>query len=247
LIVKRYENIGGCMSHLLCPLCGSSKPISRYDPKIYDLDLTVVQYSGKGRGRGFEKINEESVLGDDYFSPLTADRVLDLTKMFLDEKTLTKEKVFNKLNITNDEYNINLISSIDFSNVKQKVEHVQNIPSLNFSSADIELRKIKNQIKKENYIIKYLEQISNKCESKLILENGQLMIEIYKIDVYTRMFLTTEFSSLDVANKKMILDRVKTEDNEIKDFLYYLEIMPTKITLADFLLDLDLSQTFPVF
>jgi hypothetical protein len=212
LIVKRYENIGGCMSHLLCPLCGSSKPISRYDPKIYDLDLTVVQYSGKGRGRGFEKINEESVLGDDYFSPLTADRVLDLTKMFLDEKTLTKEKVFNKLNITNDEYNINLISSIDFSNVKQKVEHVQNIPSLNFSSADIELRKIKNQIKKENYIIKYLEQISNKCESKLIL-----------------------------------LDRVKTEDNEIKDFLYYLEIMPTKITLADFLLDLDLSQTFPVF
>ena len=70
------------MTHILCPLCGWNRSIKNYDPSNYERDLIFKVMKGKGRGKGFETIDEHSVLGDDVYSPIFARRVLDLLKMF---------------------------------------------------------------------------------------------------------------------------------------------------------------------
>ena len=72
------------MSHLLCPLCGKYAPLSTLDPDRLDLDLRVVSFVGLGRGRGFSKTDEHSILGDGEHSPRIARRVAELCRMFLE-------------------------------------------------------------------------------------------------------------------------------------------------------------------
>jgi hypothetical protein len=87
------------MSHLRCPLCGKNAPLSTFNPSELDSDLSVARFSGLGRGRGFAKVAEYSVLGDDELSPIVADRALALCKMFLDAGTLTAESIIDGLGL----------------------------------------------------------------------------------------------------------------------------------------------------
>jgi hypothetical protein len=87
------------MSHLRCPLCGKNAPLSTFNPSELDSDLTVASFSGLGRARGFAKVDEYSVLGDDELSPIVADRALALCKMFLDAGTLTPESIIDGLGL----------------------------------------------------------------------------------------------------------------------------------------------------
>lgn len=70
------------MSHLACPLCGLNAPLSILDPSKLDLDLTLKEFKGLGRGKGFESLPPISVLGDDKYTPMIFNRIADLCTMF---------------------------------------------------------------------------------------------------------------------------------------------------------------------
>jgi hypothetical protein len=68
------------------------------NPDNLDLDLKVVSFRGLGRGKGFEKAEEHSVLGDEEISPIIARRTLQLCLMFIKEGLLKSVDVIEALN-----------------------------------------------------------------------------------------------------------------------------------------------------
>ena len=88
------------MTNLVCPLCGRRVNLESFDPTGYDLDITAVEVTGLGRGRGFKEVSSSSILvpGDPTVE-LIKNRILDLSKMLLDRKCLTPIEVFSTLKI----------------------------------------------------------------------------------------------------------------------------------------------------
>jgi hypothetical protein len=93
------------MSHLLCPLCGKYAPLSTLNPENLELDLKVASFRGKGKGKGFAKAEEHSVLGDDEISPMIARRTLQLTRMFINAGVLKIEYVIEALSMEKNKDN----------------------------------------------------------------------------------------------------------------------------------------------
>ncbi|MCK4952930.1 hypothetical protein KAS14_04030 [Candidatus Bathyarchaeota archaeon] len=77
------------MSMIVCPLCGKSNVLERFNPSDYELDIYVYEVHGLGRGRGFRSGPRRSILGDDEITPLIKNRVLDLVQMLIDNNYLT--------------------------------------------------------------------------------------------------------------------------------------------------------------
>jgi len=88
------------MTNLVCPLCGRRVNLKSFDPTFYDLDITAVEVTGLGRGRGFREVSNSSILvpGDPTVE-LIKNRILDLSKMLLDSKCLKPIEVFSTLKI----------------------------------------------------------------------------------------------------------------------------------------------------
>lgn len=55
------------MSHIVCPMCGLSVPMSKFWDTIDDPieDIEAVSFIGLGRGRGFEKTDAYSILKEE--------------------------------------------------------------------------------------------------------------------------------------------------------------------------------------
>ena len=79
------------MSHIVCPLCGLSVPLSKFWQTIGNTieDIETVSFTGLGRGRGFEKSEAYSVLDDKEICDAVAVRcyaILDLLEKLEDEE-----------------------------------------------------------------------------------------------------------------------------------------------------------------
>ena len=58
-------------------MCGKDSAFSTFNPQDMDRDIYVRQTYGLGKG-GFSYGPDESVLGDDFFTPKVMDRCIDL-------------------------------------------------------------------------------------------------------------------------------------------------------------------------
>ena len=60
-----------------CPICGLQRGIKKFDPSDSDLDITVIQLRGLGKGKGFEIVDEYSILSGEHpeLLELISDRV----------------------------------------------------------------------------------------------------------------------------------------------------------------------------
>jgi signal transduction histidine kinase len=90
---------GNSMSMLMCPLCGKSTSVGRFDPSAFDDDIYVQTVRGLGRGRGFEVVSKSSILEDDAVIPLITDRILDITRMLLRCGRLNPAEVLSRLDL----------------------------------------------------------------------------------------------------------------------------------------------------
>lgn len=65
------------MSLWICPLCGKQVSIKHYDPTDFVNDILIIQLRGLGRGKGFEEVEEYSLLdgSDPELLDLISDRV----------------------------------------------------------------------------------------------------------------------------------------------------------------------------
>jgi hypothetical protein len=90
------------MSHLVCPLCGKYAALSKLNPDLLDLDIKVVSFRGLGRGRGFDIGEPYSILGDDEYTPIIADKIEKLYNMLIDQKILLKTVDDLTINLMNE-------------------------------------------------------------------------------------------------------------------------------------------------
>ncbi len=78
------------MSHISCMLCGLQRPVSNYDPSNYDNELYLITKRSKGYRGGFDN-DFEPILGDDVYTPLIKNRILEIVRAFK-EKGIISEK-----------------------------------------------------------------------------------------------------------------------------------------------------------
>ena len=76
------------MSHVVCPMCGLSVPLSKFWETVYDEidDIEAVSFRGLGRGRGFEKTEAYSVLDDTELCEAVASRCHSILELLEDEE-----------------------------------------------------------------------------------------------------------------------------------------------------------------
>lgn len=76
-------------------LCGLQRPVSNYDPSNYDNELYLISKRSKGYRGGFDD-DFEPILGDDVYTPLIKNRILEIIKAFK-EKGIISEKELAEL------------------------------------------------------------------------------------------------------------------------------------------------------
>ena len=88
------------MSFIVCPVCGKNSSVNRFNPSSLDLDVYVRSSRGLGRGRGFSWTPLSSILakGDPDVEAIK-DRVLELSRLFIETDVLTQQEVLSFLKI----------------------------------------------------------------------------------------------------------------------------------------------------
>jgi hypothetical protein len=93
------------MSLLICPLCGKSSSLRRFDPRSFDDDIYVKNLRGLGRGRGFEEVDRHSLLTDHVTMRMIVERILRLVSLLASRGVITEAEILSRLNIpTVDEH-----------------------------------------------------------------------------------------------------------------------------------------------
>ena len=71
------------MTHLICPLCGLSVPLSKLDRGNFPIDLRTISFRNAGYRKGFAPNEPVSVMGDEEITPVIASRVKGLYDFFV--------------------------------------------------------------------------------------------------------------------------------------------------------------------
>ena len=89
------------LGQLICPLCGRFVSLTHFDPSKFDLDIYGVNVTGLGRGKGVKVTGTYSILhpGDTTIE-LIKDRILELSKVLIENRCLKPEEVLSNLKIT---------------------------------------------------------------------------------------------------------------------------------------------------
>lgn len=86
------------MSFLVCPICGKSSSLNRFDPSAFDLDVYAQSVTGLGKGKGFAVTGRHSILHSST-TTMIKDRMLDLLLLLHNEGVLRKSEIIKKLKI----------------------------------------------------------------------------------------------------------------------------------------------------
>jgi hypothetical protein len=248
------------MSHLVCPLCGLSVPLSKFNPESLDLDLRVVSFRGLGRGKGFEKQDEHSILDDDEYSPVVAGRVLELCRMFIESDVLSREEVSEKLGLMTDSSAISnqehleeikhLKGELDSLNLirRQEVESYQEqvnqalalteAAEASYRNVVAELKKLQEEAtttQKVNYILSQGKKLLDRSHVKM--DDSPLYVEVDENTPEFIIFLQALLPELNSGLRKGVLDRVRVRDDSVKLLLESLSRLPGLMAVQEKLLE----------
>ena len=106
---QRKNGRGRALSHVNCPLCGRSQALSRFNPEILDNDVYLVSFRGLGRGKGFIKSGEHSILhpGDPTVE-LIKNRMLEIIGFFIEKNCVTLNEILNVIQLPDPRLLLNL-------------------------------------------------------------------------------------------------------------------------------------------
>jgi hypothetical protein len=208
------------MSHLACPLCGKYAALSTLDPSELELELKVVSFKGLGRGKGFAKVDEQSVLKDDVYLRLIADRVEQLYYLFIDRGLLMR---------TIDDSILNLI--MEYNKLKNQIaskdSRIYSLEKENKEKdSEIEELELRSHI---DYII--LESLKFPKSEKLKYDDDNYYIVITQETVALNLFLLFIMQEIPDQLKRKLLLHVNTDNYPIMKII--LKNVPEKRTVAD--------------
>jgi len=240
------------MSHVRCPLCGKDSAISTFNPEDLDRDIYVRQTSGLGYPGGFTYGPDESVLGDDVYTPKVMDRCIDLLKLFMENGIVSARELALKLKMgvpiqgTDEvapyEYVLDL-SNQQIKALKNQVSSLKNQLSTTRSGVSIfEFEKLKtsynklaNDLEIKRKIDKILKYLHDMLDSKIVLKEDDWVLEVYEYDVVIFPYLCKKLYTLNRQERNMLENRVYTECIDIKWIFRFFKKEPTIRSVSDML------------
>ena len=216
------------MSHLVCPLCGKSAPLSTLNPDVLDLDIKVVRFRGLGYGRGFAKSEEYSILGDDEYSPILAKRSLLLCGMFINAGVLRREDVQNVLNISSTNTNLTEALSEQINEKQSTIVYLEN-----------QLKKLndENELREEvDYLLREgAELASPGC---MTADSGGWHLRLTNEELELEFYLQLLVRELPVKLKNKLLSQIINDENPLW-FEFFIVDAPRRKSFAEILLNED--------
>ncbi|MCX6648828.1 MAG: hypothetical protein NTV61_05505 [Candidatus Bathyarchaeota archaeon] len=216
------------MSHLVCPLCGKNAPLSTLNPDNLDLDLKIVSFKGLGRGKGFAKNTEESVLNDDVYTPMIAKRVEKLNELFKNIGVTKHQNIITENTSSKNTYNLNnkIIENIKLNSLKDEII----------------------EMKKEIEIKKQIEYILRECleftDGKISSYRDRWCIEISTQTPELYAYLILIMINIPTKLKEQLLLHIKTD--KYPSAYEFLTKLPRKQSIAEQLYDIGPERTFTV-
>ena len=231
------------MSHIRCPLCGKDSAISTFNPEDLDRDIYVRQTRGLGYPGGFTYGPDESVLGDDVYTPKVKDRCIDLLKLFMENGIVTARELAVKLRIgmpiqgTDKVFPYEDILDIIYKQneaLKKQVSTTRSGVSIfEFEKLKTSYNKLVNDLEIKSKIEKILKYLHNMLDSKIVLEEDDWILEIYEYDPGIFSYLCKKLYTLNREERDMLENRVYTECVEFKFIFSLFKNKPTIQSVID--------------
>jgi hypothetical protein len=218
------------MSHLACPLCGKNAPLSTLDPESLPLDLKTVSFKGLGRGKGFAIDKEVSIMDDDEYTPIIAERIEKLYHFFVE-----KGQIVVPMITPNDELYLKQINDL-----KNQIS----VKNYEISTLNISLGELKTEVeidKQIDYIIRESLDLANARSLVTADEDGwYLTLSPNPSELEYYLFLI--MPELPSKLKERLLQHVQRVGNP----LFYdmmLKNFPRRQSIAEKLLDVSNENT----
>lgn len=195
-------------------------------------------------------MEKTSVLGDDYYSPMVADRVLSLCNMFLGEKVISLETLVSRLGLSEETINVgNFVLKKDYENsmLESTIVHGrarEKIRQLERSSGSLRLRVRESENKltvlekerlQERHVERILVSILQIFDTELVT-NGETpwVLKLTKIDNDGYLFLNNLSENIDNVLRGPLSNRLRAS-NEIDQMILNNTLFTkrNKLTLAE--------------
>ena len=242
------------MSHIRCLYCGKDSAVSGFEPSDLDLDIYTRQVRGLGYGGGFEFGPDESVLGDDYYTPKFLDRSIDFINLLIKKELISKEEIESRLKI-----GIPIIDSEDVlpydalinmlqnetSNLKNQVSNLKHqdiFSSQNYVTKNSynKLKKKYADFRKESDLKKFIDDIlidlDNNSDSTIIKGKDDWCLEIYELNLIIHHYLYRVLYQMKLYERNMLQQRIKTNCIGITIIFNFMRKEPTITSLHEALI-----------
>jgi hypothetical protein len=234
------------MSHVRCPLCGKDSFISNFNPDELDLDIYVRSFVGLGYRGGFAPTQDESVLGDDEFTPKIKNRCIDLLNLFVEQGIISRRELALLLRMGvpvqgSDEtvpyedfvrMRSQILEAKDkrISMLESQVRAARGGESM-LAYEDLKTRYDKlvynhNVKRKIEKILKYLDE---NLDSKIILGEDDWKLELYESIPEVFFYLCKKLYELNGREREMLQNRITTD---CVDFMIIFELFKNKPTIT---------------
>ena len=238
------------MSHIRCPMCGKDSAFSTFDPENLDLDIYVRQVTGLGRGRGFSPGPDESVFGDDHYTPKVMDRCMELLKAGIEKGSVTKREIARQLKIGAPIQGMDEV--IPYEDV-QKILLKQN-QTLQVKNASLERQisalwggvslfeheqlrekyeKLESNVrakKKTDEVLRFLHSV---LDSEVAFEGDDWILEIYEYNPLIFSLFCKKLYALSREERDLLQSRIYSKCVEYDDIFWIFKGKPTMKSVAD--------------
>jgi|WetSurMetagenome_2_1015567.scaffolds.fasta_scaffold186214_2 hypothetical protein len=231
------------MSHIRCPLCGKNSALSTFHPEDIELDLKLIQFHGRGRGGGFSKGEEYSVLHDESYARPVGLKVLQLTKMFIDAEMLDMTEVEGNLGIDRESENNALLAvggmldeNKKFRDENEYLKKMEITKDRVINELNIRLNEMEYFEKQEK--VKYVlwKGLALTDKQVLKIKNGDWFIDLDDEMPAYLLYLTEIYPKLSDDLREEIRKRFKANDNKVKFQLNIIWSIKREKTIAEELL-----------
>lgn len=238
------------MSHVRCPMCGKDSASTSFNPENLDVDIYVRQAIGLGRGKGFSFGPDETVLGDDHYTPKVMDRCMELLKAGIEKGSVTRREIASHLKIgapiqgTED-----VIPYEDVQELLLKQNHALQVKNASLErqvstarsgvslSQHMQLReryeKLESYIwakKKTDEVLLFLHRV---LDSKIAYKRDDWILEVYEYDPTIYTYLCKELYASSREERDMLQNRMITADVEYDVIFRILKGEPTIKSVLD--------------
>lgn len=240
------------MSHVRCPLCGKDSFISNFNPDELDLDIYVRSFVGLGYRGGFAPTPDESVLGDDEFTPKIRNRCIDLLNLFVERGIISRRELALLLRMGvpvkgSDE----TVPYEDFIRMRSQILEAKDkrismlesqvraarggVSMLPFEDLKTRYDKlVYNHIVKRK-IEKILKYLHENLDSKIILGEDDWKLELSESIPEVFIYLCKKLYELNKMERNMLQKRITTDCVEFMIIFQMFKNKPTITSMTEVL------------